>query len=69
MAIKLGTVAWWIVLFISIPFSAYAAVFLYGEFDLYKKATVLWNAGRFDEAGLHIQRNLRAWQVRLRLPS
>lgn len=63
MVVNWGSVAWWTVVLLSFPFSAYASVFLIGDFDVYKKFTIAWNGGKFDTAGLHIFNNLRAWQV------
>jgi hypothetical protein len=58
-------VVWWITIFVSSLFSIYTLPFIAGKFDIYKLLTVTQGMGRIEEAGLHILRNLRLWQVKL----
>ncbi|CAK9210704.1 unnamed protein product [Sphagnum jensenii] len=57
------TVVWWITIFVSSIFSIYTLPFISGKFDIYKLFTLSYGLGRFEEAGLHILRNVRLWQV------
>jgi uncharacterized membrane protein len=56
-------VVWWITIVVSPLFSIYTLPFISGKFDIYKFFTVTYGMGRIEEAGLHILRNLRLWQV------
>jgi uncharacterized membrane protein len=56
-------VVWWITIFVSSLFSIYTLPFIAGKFDIYKFLTVSYGMGRIEEAGLHVLRNLRLWQV------
>ncbi|CAM6128131.1 unnamed protein product [Calypogeia fissa] len=58
-----GAAGWWIILVLSIPFGLYAAVFVIGDFEVYKKMTISWNEGKYDTAGLNILHHIRAWQI------
>ncbi|CAM6038407.1 unnamed protein product [Sphagnum compactum] len=56
-------VVWWITIFVSSVFSIYTLPFISGKFDIYKFFTLSYGMGRIEEAGLHILRNVRLWQV------
>jgi uncharacterized membrane protein len=56
-------VVWWITIVVSSLFSIYTLPFIAGKFDIYKFFTVSYAMGRIEEAGLHVLRNLRLWQV------
>lgn len=60
-----GTVVWWITLVVSSIFSIYTLPFITGKFDIYKFFTLSYGIGRIEEAGLHILRNVRLWQVKI----
>jgi uncharacterized membrane protein len=59
----IATVVWWITVFVSSLFSIYTLPFISGKFDIYKYFTVSYGMGSIEEAGLHIPRNVRLWQV------
>ncbi|CAK9209520.1 unnamed protein product [Sphagnum troendelagicum] len=59
----IDTVVWWITIFVSSVFSIYTLPFISGKFDIYKFFTLSYGLGRIEEAGLHILRNVRLWQV------
>ncbi len=61
----IDTVVWWITIVVSSLFSIYTLPFISGKFDIYKFFTLSYGLGRIDEAGLHILRNVRLWQVKL----
>ncbi len=61
----IDTVVWRITIVLSPPFSMYILPFLAGKFDIYKFLTINYFMGRIEEAGLHILRNVRLWQVKL----
>ncbi|CAM6108757.1 unnamed protein product [Calypogeia fissa] len=58
-----GAAGWWIIFVMSVPFSLYAAVFVIGDFEVYKKMTLSWGEGKYDTAGLNILHHIRAWQI------
>ncbi|KAH8936165.1 hypothetical protein BDL97_17G070000 [Sphagnum fallax] len=59
----IDTVVWRITIVLSPPFSMYILPFLAGKFDIYKFLTINYFMGRIEEAGLHILRNVRLWQM------
>ncbi|KAH8936168.1 hypothetical protein BDL97_17G070100 [Sphagnum fallax] len=59
----IDTVVWWITVFVSSLFSIYTLPFISGKFDIYKYFTVSYGMGSIEEAGLHIPRHVRLWQV------
>ncbi|KAH8936163.1 hypothetical protein BDL97_17G069800 [Sphagnum fallax] len=59
----IDTVVWWITIVVSSLFSIYTLPFISGKFDIYKFFTLSYGLGRIEEAGLHILRNVRLWQV------